>query len=83
MSRELYSDLWRDYLADVSEARKLRPEDVEAGIAALPERLRAVVRERRDYHWAWDGEGGWHFNYIERYENTETREISVALGSDG
>jgi protease IV len=42
MSRELYSDLWRDYLADVSEARKLKPEDIEAAIADLPDRLRAV-----------------------------------------
>jgi protease-4 len=42
MSRELYADLWRDYLADVSEARKLKPEDIEAAIADLPNRLRAV-----------------------------------------
>ena len=42
MSRELYGDLWRTYLADVSEARKLKPLDIEAGIAALPERLRAA-----------------------------------------
>ena len=28
MSLELYADLWRDYLADVAEARKLKPEDI-------------------------------------------------------
>jgi protease-4 len=42
MARELYADLWRDYLNDVAEVRKLKPADIEAGIAALPERLRAA-----------------------------------------
>jgi uncharacterized protein YfaS (alpha-2-macroglobulin family) len=39
-----------------------------------------LVRERRDYHWVWDKESGWHFNYSERYENAETRELAAEAG---
>ncbi len=39
-----------------------------------------LVRERRDYHWVWDREGGWHFNYVERFENAEARELNVEAG---
>jgi protease-4 len=42
MSREAYGDIWREYLADVAAARKVRPEDVAAWIEAAPERLRAA-----------------------------------------
>jgi protease-4 len=42
MELETYGDLWRDYLADVATARKIRPEDIQAGIDAAPERLRAA-----------------------------------------
>ena len=40
--RDFYGDLWRDYLADVAAARKIRPEDISAAIDAAPERLRAA-----------------------------------------
>ncbi|MGB0133908.1 alpha-2-macroglobulin family protein, partial [Dokdonella sp.] len=40
----------------------------------------SLIRERRDYHWVWAAEGGWHFNYTERYENAETREINIEAG---
>ncbi len=39
-----------------------------------------LVRERRDYHWIWDQESGWHFNYTERYENAEARTITIEAG---
>jgi uncharacterized protein YfaS (alpha-2-macroglobulin family) len=39
-----------------------------------------LVRERRDYHWVWDRESGWHFNYIERFENTESRTLTAEVG---
>jgi len=42
MSRKLYGDLWRDWLADVSSARKMRPEDITGLIESFPERLRAA-----------------------------------------
>ena len=42
MSREFYGDLWRDYLADVAAARKVRPEDITSMIDAMPDRLRAA-----------------------------------------
>jgi protease-4 len=40
--RDVYGDLWQSYLADVAAARKLQPEEVAAGIDALPDRLRAA-----------------------------------------
>jgi len=42
MALETYGDIWRDYVADVAAARKLRPEDVTGWIEALPDRLRAA-----------------------------------------
>ena len=42
MALEIYGDLWRDYLADVAAARKIRPEDITPLIDAMPERLRAA-----------------------------------------
>ena len=42
MALEAYGDIWRDYLADVADARKVRPEDVTGWIEAAPERLRAA-----------------------------------------
>ena len=42
MAVELYGDLWRDYLADVASARKIRPEDIAGWIESAPERLRAA-----------------------------------------
>jgi protease-4 len=43
MALETYGDLWRGYLADVAEARRIRPEDISAAIDAAPERLRAAA----------------------------------------
>ena len=42
MSLDTYGDLWRDWLADVAEARKITPEDITALVEALPDRLRAA-----------------------------------------
>ncbi len=42
MALDTYGDLWRDWLADVGEARKIAPADIAAGIEALPDRLRAA-----------------------------------------
>jgi uncharacterized protein YfaS (alpha-2-macroglobulin family) len=39
-----------------------------------------LVREYRDYHWTFDNESGWHFDYNQRYESSEAREIDVAAG---
>ena len=30
-----------------------------------------LVREYRDYRWTYDNESGWHFDYTDRYENSE------------
>ena len=39
-----------------------------------------LVREHRDYRWTFDNESGWHFDYTDRYENGETRELNVGAG---
>jgi protease-4 len=43
MVLDTYGDLWRDYVAGVAAARKIKPEDVEAWIDTMPERVRAVA----------------------------------------
>jgi protease-4 len=42
MARDTFGDIWRDYLADVAAARKVKSEDVTAWIEAMPDRLRAA-----------------------------------------
>ncbi len=39
-----------------------------------------LVRESRDYHWVWDKESGWHFNYTERFGDAETRDLDIEAG---
>jgi protease-4 len=41
MALDYLGDLWRDWLADVAQARKIGPADVTALVEALPDRLRA------------------------------------------
>ncbi|TKR33146.1 alpha-2-macroglobulin family protein [Luteimonas gilva] len=36
-----------------------------------------LVRERRDYHWNYDDEGGWDYDFTRRFENVETKTIDV------
>ncbi len=40
-----------------------------------------LVREYRDYRWTYDNESGWHFDYTDRYENSQTREIDLVAGA--
>jgi protease-4 len=42
MSLDTYGDLWRGWLADVGEARKLTPDAITALVEGLPDRLRAA-----------------------------------------
>ncbi|MDC8015197.1 alpha-2-macroglobulin family protein [Tahibacter soli] len=39
-----------------------------------------LVRERRAYHWSYDRDSGWRFDYTQSYENGETRTLDVAAG---
>ena len=36
-----------------------------------------LVRELRDYHWNFDEDGGWDYDFTRRYENLETKVIDV------
>ncbi|RYZ70193.1 MAG: alpha-2-macroglobulin family protein, partial [Lysobacteraceae bacterium] len=40
--------------------------------------LRAtLVREHRDYHWSFQDEGGWDYDFTQRYENLEVKTVDV------
>jgi uncharacterized protein YfaS (alpha-2-macroglobulin family) len=39
-----------------------------------------LVREHRDYRWVFDRESGWHFDYNQRYEDAESRDLTVEAG---
>ncbi len=39
-----------------------------------------LVREYRDFHWTYDKDSGWRFDYTQRYDNAESRELAVAAG---
>lgn len=39
-----------------------------------------LVREYRDYRWVFDHESGWHFDYNQRYEDAEARELDAEAG---
>lgn len=36
-----------------------------------------LVREHRDYHWNYDEDEGWDYNYTTRYENVESRTLDA------
>ncbi|HVI57686.1 MAG TPA: alpha-2-macroglobulin [Luteimonas sp.] len=38
-----------------------------------------LVREHRDYHWNYDEDDGWDYDFTRRFENVETRTIDSAL----
>ena len=42
MSLDTYGDLWRDWLADVAEARKIAPDAITEMVEGLPDKLRAA-----------------------------------------
>ena len=46
-------------------------------VASQPLKV-TLVRERRDYNWVHDAESGWHFNYIERYEDSASADVTLA-----
>ncbi|HKE47394.1 MAG TPA: alpha-2-macroglobulin, partial [Rhodanobacteraceae bacterium] len=72
-------------LKDGSDARSRAGFEVmrsnAAGEMLAGEHLKVtLVREYRDYRWTYDNESGWHFDYTDRYEDSETREINLAAG---
>ena len=40
----------------------------------------ALIREYRNFHWSFNQESGWHFDYVPRYEEAEKREIAAEAG---
>lgn len=36
-----------------------------------------LVREHRDYHWNWNDEGGWDYDFTRRFQDIETRTVDV------
>lgn len=40
-----------------------------------------LVRELRDYHWNYDEDGGWDYDFTRRFENKDTRTLEVGAGA--
>lgn len=40
-----------------------------------------LVRELRDYHWNYDEDGGWDYDFTRRFENKDTRTLDVGSGA--
>jgi len=38
-----------------------------------------LVRERREYHWNHDDDGGWEYDFTRHFENVETRTLDAGL----
>ncbi len=38
-----------------------------------------LVREHRDYHWNYDDDGGWDYDFTRRFENVETRTLDAGM----
>ncbi|AKC85494.1 alpha-2-macroglobulin family protein [Pseudoxanthomonas suwonensis] len=36
-----------------------------------------LVRERRDYHWRYQDDGGWDYDFTRRFENVDTRTLDA------
>ncbi|WP_448228278.1 alpha-2-macroglobulin family protein [Pseudoxanthomonas mexicana] len=56
---------------------------VDAGGKPQPSKgLKAtLVRELRDYHWNYDEDGGWDYDFTRRFENKDTRTLDVGAGA--
>ncbi|CAN4278947.1 alpha-2-macroglobulin family protein [Pseudoxanthomonas sp. LjRoot125] len=40
-----------------------------------------LVRELRDYHWNYDEDGGWDYDFTRRFENKDTRTLDIGAGA--
>ena len=40
-----------------------------------------LVRELRDYHWNYDEDGGWDYDFTRRFENVQTRSIDAGASA--
>lgn len=40
-----------------------------------------LVRELRDYHWNYDEDGGWDYDFTRRFENKDTRTLELGTGA--
>ncbi len=40
-----------------------------------------LVRERRDYHWRHDDDGGWDYDFTRRFEDVETRTLDAGASA--
>jgi len=54
---------------------ELRRVDAEGNPQPATGLQMTLVQEHRDYHWNWSG--GWHYDFITRFENKETRTLDV------
>ncbi|WP_372013289.1 alpha-2-macroglobulin family protein [Pseudoxanthomonas sp. 10H] len=65
--------------ADANASARFELLRVDAGGRPQPARGLKVtlVRELRDYHWRYQDDGGWDYDFTRRFENVETRTLDV------
>ncbi|QSX80048.1 alpha-2-macroglobulin family protein [Agrilutibacter solisilvae] len=40
-----------------------------------------LIREHRDYHWNWNDDGGWDYDFNRRFEDIETRVVDIGTAA--
>ncbi|MGA9343409.1 MAG: MG2 domain-containing protein, partial [Rhodanobacteraceae bacterium] len=67
--------------ANANAGFELIRSNAAGDLLAAPKPLKlTLVRERRDYHWTFDGDSGWHFDYTQHFEEVESRDLDLAVG---
>ena len=54
--------------------------DAQGNLLAASKLAVKVVRENRAYHWTYDNDNGWHFDYNVSYENTLSQAVDIPAG---
>ena len=54
--------------------------DAKGDLLAASKLAVKLVRENRAYHWTYDNDNGWHFDYNVSYEDVQSRAVDVAAG---
>ena len=54
--------------------------DAQGDLLAASKLAVKLVRENRAYHWTYDNDNGWHFDYNVSYEDTQTQTVDVPAG---
>jgi uncharacterized protein YfaS (alpha-2-macroglobulin family) len=54
--------------------------DAKGNLLAATKLAVKLVRENRAYHWTYDNDSGWHFDYNVNYEDAQSQSIDIPAG---